>query len=341
MNELSTLASGIAHDARSSTSASASTSQIIHHFISERMPQPGQPLAEAAAHHFAAPGKMLRAKMALRAADLLKVDKPAALHWAAAIEVLHNASLIHDDICDGDRLRRGRPAVWSQFGRDVALTLGDWLVALSFELAAEAAQRSQTPMLVKILATHMKTTTLGEAREFDLQPVTDWQHYLQGAGDKTAPLLTAPIEGVATMALHGGAAPTIGACFRALGNAYQIGNDILNFSGRDGADTCGSDLGRRAPNGVVVLFRDYLDAARREEFDDWYRSGSDAGFDDWLAELRASRAPAEAARRMNAMLDEASRLARTLPSDLAAVITPIQQLLQQVCLKSVASLEQG
>ena len=65
----------------------------------------------------------------------------AALHWAVAIEVLHNASLIHDDICDGDQLRRGRPAVWSKYGRDVALTLGDWLVALSFELAAEAAQR--------------------------------------------------------------------------------------------------------------------------------------------------------------------------------------------------------
>ncbi|MEC8121873.1 MAG: polyprenyl synthetase family protein [Pseudomonadota bacterium] len=268
------------------------------------------------------------------------MDRPAALHWAAAIEVLHNASLIHDDICDGDRLRRGRPAVWSQFGRDVALTLGDWLVALSFELAAEAAQRAHTPMLVKILATHMKTTTLGEAREFDLQPVTDWQHYLQGAGDKTAPLLTAPIEGVATMALHGGAAPTIGACFRALGNAYQIGNDILNFSGRDGADTCGSDLGRRAPNGVVVLFRDYLDETRRAAFDDWYRSGGDDGFEEWLAALCSSRAPAEAARRMNVMLDDASRHAETLPAELAAVITPIQQLLQQVCLKSVASLKQ-
>ncbi len=126
------------------------------------MPVPGQTLADAATHHFAAPGKMLRAKMALRAADLLKVDRPAALHWAAAIEVL-NASLIHDDICDGDQLRRGRPAVWSKFGRDVALTLGDWLIALSFELAAEAAQRAQTPMLLKILATHMKTTTVGEA----------------------------------------------------------------------------------------------------------------------------------------------------------------------------------
>ena len=247
MTDLSTSAKDIFSKSGPGLPASQSTSEIIHGFIIERMPKIGEPLSEAALHHFASPGKMLRAKMALRAADHLNVDRYAALHWAAAIEVLHNASLIHDDICDGDRLRRDRPAVWSVYGRDVALTLGDWLVALSFELAAEAAQRAQTPMLVKILATHMKTTTDGEAREFDVQPVRDWDHYLKGAGDKTAPLLTAPLEGVAAMALHGGAAPIIGDCFRALGNAYQIANDILNFSGGDGANTRGSDLGRRAP----------------------------------------------------------------------------------------------
>ena len=209
MTDLSTSAKDIFSKSGTGLPASQSTAEIIHGFIIERMPKIGEPLSEAALHHFASPGKMLRAKMALQAADHLNVDRYAALHWAAAIEVLHNASLIHDDICDGDRLRRERPAVWSVYGRDVALTLGDWLVALSFELAAEAAQRAQTPMLVKILATHMKTTTDGEAREFDVQPVRDWGHYLKGAGDKTAPLLTAPLEGVAAMALHGGAAPIL------------------------------------------------------------------------------------------------------------------------------------
>ena len=341
MTDLSTPANEIFSDTGTGIPVSQSISEIIHEFIIERMPQPGQPLADAALHHFVAPGKMLRAKMALRAADFLKVDRTAALHWAVAIEVLHNASLIHDDICDGDRLRRGRLAVWSAYGRDVALTLGDWLVALSFELAAEAAQRSQTPMLVKILATHMKTTTIGEAREFDVRPVKDWDHYLQGAGDKTAPLLTAPLEGVAAMALHGGAAPTIGDCFRALGNAYQIANDILNFSGGDGANTCGSDLGRRAPNGVVVLFRQSLDVATKADFDNWYASGSPEGLDLWVDELRRSPALGEAARRMESLLDDATDYADRLPAELVVVITPIQQLLQQVCLKSVASLNKG
>ena len=142
MTDLSKPAKTILTDPGAGGAISRSTSEAIHIFIAERLPAAGQPLSEAAAHHFMAPGKMLRAKMALRAADALKVDRAAAMHWAAAIEVLHNASLIHDDICDGDRLRRGRPAVWSLYGRDVALTLGDWLIALAFELAAEAAQRS-------------------------------------------------------------------------------------------------------------------------------------------------------------------------------------------------------
>ncbi|MDE0784059.1 MAG: polyprenyl synthetase family protein, partial [Planktomarina sp.] len=68
---------------------------ILHSFILARLPEPDTPLADAALHHFSIPGKMVRAKMALRAANLLKIDVTAALHWAVAIEVLHNASLIH------------------------------------------------------------------------------------------------------------------------------------------------------------------------------------------------------------------------------------------------------
>ena len=85
---------------------------------------------------------MLRAKMAMHGADALQVNQTAAIRWAAAVEVLHNASLMHDDICDGDKQRRGNQAVWAKFGRNVALTLGDWLIALSFEFAAEAAEIS-------------------------------------------------------------------------------------------------------------------------------------------------------------------------------------------------------
>jgi geranylgeranyl pyrophosphate synthase len=327
------------HSGSTHARSDGQTSAKLHKFIVNRLPKPGEPLHEAAAHHFAVPGKMLRSKMALQAAEMLNVDNAAAMHWAVSIEVLHNASLVHDDICDGDQLRRGRPAVWAKFGRDVALTLGDWLVALSFELAAEAAQRSQTPMLVKMLAHHMKTTTAGEAREFDMVRGGSWQDYLQIAADKTAPLLTAPLEGIALMALHGSAAPQIGAYFRFLGNAYQIANDIMNFGGSDGAATSGSDLARRAPNAVVTVFREQLQTDSAKAFDDWYNSGCVEQLQHWQSLIMTSGALSETAERMDKILIQTKRCATGLPPEIAEVISPVQSLLEQVCHRAVDELD--
>ena len=308
----------------------------LHNFILNRLPKSGNALAEAARHHFAKPGKMLRAKMALRAAKILKIDTAAALHWAVAIEVLHNASLIHDDICDGDQLRRGRLSVWSKYGRNVALTLGDWLIALSFELAAEAGQRANTPSLVKTLAQHMATTTAGEAAEFSLHTGLDWERYLEIAADKTAPLLTAPLEGVAAMALHGNAGAAIGSYFRNLGTAYQIANDILNFRALDGAADLGSDLARRAPNAVVVQYRQSLCAERLSAFDEWCVSGSVEHLKSLQDNILHSDALALSAHEMHNALEKTALCAQALPVGLIEAISPVQALLTQVCIRSVA-----
>lgn len=98
----------------------------LHHIINIRLPKEETTLSSAARYHFAQPGKMLRGKMAVHSAELLKVNDTASLYWAAAIETLHNASLIHDDICDDDLIRRNQPSIWSKYGKNVALTLGDW-----------------------------------------------------------------------------------------------------------------------------------------------------------------------------------------------------------------------
>ena len=318
------------------TDSLSNTTDTLHDFILCRLPELDTPLASAALHHFAIPGKMVRAKMALRAANLLKIDVTAALHWAVAIEVLHNASLIHDDICDGDQLRRDRPSVWSLYGQNVALTLGDWLIALAFELAAEAGQRSQTPLLVKILAQHMATTSTGEAAEFSTRTLFDWNSYQTIAADKTAPLLTAPLEGVATMALHANASAAIGKYFRSLGTAYQIANDILNFRALDGAADCASDLVRRAPNAVIVLYRQNLTPLQANAFDDWFLSDDDAALCVWQHQILKSDAMALSAHHMHKTLDQTVRYAQALPVGLAEVIAPVQALIKQVCLKSVA-----
>ena len=338
MKDLSPIASdNIASNAQASFIRTSTNDQLVK-FIAARLPKPGRPLAEAAAHHFAKTGKMLRARMALRAAHLLNVDQAAALHWAVAVEILHNASLVHDDICDGDEFRRGHPTVCAKYGHNVALALGDWMIALSFELAAEAAQRSQSPMLVKILASHMKTTAFGEACEFGTPHICSWPVYLQISADKTAPLLTAPLEGVLTMGLHGIATASIDAYFRCLGSAYQVANDILNFMGKDGAEATGSDLKRRAPNAVIVLYREALDEQEKVDFDSWYVSGCNVDLEIRQREIIKSFAMHDAAKKMHAMLRESEQLVGTLPAEITEVIMPVQLLLQQICQKSVAAL---
>ncbi len=339
MKNITTLVNAFTADEADTQLRHQLNSKNLVDFIAARLPSATQPLEAAAAHHFKKPGKMLRAKMALRASHLLNVDKAAALHWAIAIEVLHNASLIHDDICDGDRLRRGQPAVWSKYGRDIALALGDWLIALSFELAAEAAQRSNTLILLKLLARHMKTTTMGEAREFNVHGTCSWQSYLDISADKTAPLFIAPLEGAAAMALHDVAAKAIGSYFRCLGNAYQVANDILNFKGDDGAVSSGSDLIRRAPNAVIVVFREGLDDLSKARFDSWYVSGSEENYLQWQNKIIASSAMNVAAIRMQSLIDDSERLAEKLPAELIEIVIPIQQMLQHECQKSTGMLK--
>ena len=335
MNELVTSLSASLDTNLSSLRTFSDDQQIVYGFILSRLPNAGEPLSMAATHHFENPGKMLRARMVVRGANLLNVDNAAAVRWAAAVELLHNASLVHDDICDGDKLRRGQQAVWAKFGRHVALTLGDWLIALSFELASEAAHIAKTPKLVTLLARHMATTTSGEAMEFEFDRKNDWESYLKIAADKTAPLLTAPLQGVAIMALDARAEMVVASYFRYLGKAYQIANDILNFDGEDGAKSVGSDLSRRAPNAVTLSFRNGLTPVKQAEFDAWYEAGDNAALAEWQYAIRQSDAMVRAGRCMLSILDDAETKAESLSVEIYEVISPVHALLKRVCLNSV------
>ena len=331
MNELRTLQKATFNKSLSSTALGLSEKNTVHSLIISRLPEHNKPLAKAAVHHFNKPGKLLRSKMAMQGAGILNVNHTAALRWAAAVEVLHNASLVHDDICDGDQQRRGQQAVWEKFGRNVALTLGDWLIALAFEFAAEAAEISKTPRLLKVLAQHMSRTTAGEAMEFEWDGSLNWETYLTIAADKTAPLLTAPLQGVVVMAGDHKAEQTISAYFRDLGEAYQISNDISNFYGSDGAKLIAGDLARRAPNAVTLSFVDNLNDEDQTSFKNWYRSGDTKELSKWRQRIIDSAAIKTASNRMFSTLDRAARKASHLPVEISNVTTSVHGLILQTC----------
>ncbi len=85
------------------------------------MPNPNSSLAPAASYHFKNPGKSFRAQLALATGLSLGLEHLDNLHWAAACELLHNASLIHDDISDSSTHRRGQESIHHHFGSDMAL----------------------------------------------------------------------------------------------------------------------------------------------------------------------------------------------------------------------------
>src|SRR5690606_28602934 len=78
-------------------------------------------------------GKRIRPLLCLLVCKELSGDARPALPFAAAIELMHNFCLVHDDIEDGDEMRRGRPAVWKQYGLPHAINIGDYLFTKVFE----------------------------------------------------------------------------------------------------------------------------------------------------------------------------------------------------------------
>ena len=113
------------------------TLKTLDAFYKVEMPNSKSRLTEAALYHFKNPGKSFRAQLALSSGSALGLDAYDNLHWAAACELLHNASLIHDDISDSSSHRRGQESIHQHFGSDMALCLGDWMIAKAFELARE------------------------------------------------------------------------------------------------------------------------------------------------------------------------------------------------------------
>jgi len=307
----------------------------IHSLILNSLPVADEPLGQAAHHHFEDPGKMLRAGLALSTGKAFGILPEACMNWAAAIEVLHNASLIHDDISDGDTVRRGRPSIWAAFGRDTALALGDWLIALSFEFAAKAAIAGGNPNLVATLSHHMKDTTTGQAMEFETRGYPDWSYYRQIIRGKTAPLFIAPVEGMALLAGRNDIVEPITQYFNAVGTAYQVANDILNILGTDGAINPASDLARRAPNGVIVTFRNLLVGKEAREFDAWLLSGDQSQVATWYHQLLQSSAIKVTTELMNGILRDAENKASVVPHELSHIVQPIQKLLTSICALSL------
>ena len=286
------------------------------------MPHHQSRLAAAADYHFKNPGKSFRAQLALSSGFALGLNTLDNLHWAAACELLHNASLIHDDISDASIHRRGQESIHQHFGSDMALCLGDWMVAKAFELGARNTQYSG--VLVALLAQAMQETCSGQISDITQRQCAEIAEWQRIAKSKTAPLLVAPIKGAAIAAGIGpeimGLEQLIGLC----GMAYQGRNDIDDIIPSSHRS---SDLDGRKPNLVISLFA--KEGVGREDFLRWYHSEDVNQLTHWQRRIASNEVILEANILVDAWLLEAEQLVSSLPPQLHAVTQSLVAAVQQ------------
>lgn len=204
------------------------------------------PCAVMAAYHMATGGKRIRGRLALDSALALGVDPSAAVAWAAACELMHNASLVHDDLQDGDTVRRGRQALWVKYGREQAINAGDLLLMLPFVALDHAELPPAVHVsLTRCLARHGQRTVRGQSDEMTLRSTLeiDATSYLRAAEGKTAGLFGMPVEGAALMAGYSPeAARELALPFERLGLLYQLQDDVIDCFGNKERGEPGGDI---------------------------------------------------------------------------------------------------
>ncbi|MEM6931059.1 MAG: polyprenyl synthetase family protein, partial [Myxococcota bacterium] len=183
-----------------------------------------------ARQHLSSGGKRVRARLALAAGEAMGVSRGRMVPWAAACELLHNATLAHDDIQDGDWLRRGEPTLWVRYGLGQAINIGDLMLMLP-TLAVERLDTDPATRweLARCIALRSAETVRGQSLEMSLldRSCLDWESYLGAVRGKTGQLLALPVEGA--MLLSGLDAPTarrVAEAFIDLGVLFQLQDDV-------------------------------------------------------------------------------------------------------------------
>lgn len=221
----------------------------------DRLADPG---ARMVCEHLETGGKRLRARLALASCEALGGYAEDAVHWAAAVELLHNASLVHDDIQDGDATRRGKPALWARYGAAQAINTGDLLLMLPFRALSAYPAEAQAA-LVQILAEYAESTARGQIRELALTASQHkrWDDYFRAVSGKTGTLFALPVRGAAELAgLLPDRARAIASTFDSIGILYQLQDDLIDLFDAKGRGTRGSDLYEGRLSAVVLTHLD-------------------------------------------------------------------------------------
>jgi octaprenyl-diphosphate synthase len=185
-------------------------------------------------------GKRLRPSLAFLTGRLLGAEPEATMRVALAVELLHSASLLHDDLIDDADTRRGTEAAFRRYGNVVSVMSGDFMLARVLGLLADSGSAEFTRLMSSTAAAICE----GEVLQFQVASLSDYSYdnYLRIIEGKTASLMAAAMEGVAIMAGADAAQRTaLGRFAMAYGRAFQMQDDYLDLLGDEA--TLGKPVG--------------------------------------------------------------------------------------------------
>ncbi|WP_299259502.1 polyprenyl synthetase family protein [uncultured Kushneria sp.] len=248
----------------------ASLNGDIHATLARALKNEGRQgmIRDAINHHLAAAGGYLRARLGYHTGRALGLAHEPALTCGCISELLHNASLIHDDVLDHDSIRRGQKSVWRVWNEGVAICLGDLFISAAYGLLSDLeTHASRLPALLSCVHHHVQTTIYGQAECFSLAmvPEPDFEQCSQAACGKSGPLFALALEAPLLLTSHDDALDNARQAALTFATIYQLIDDIEDFDNdmtdqQQGACNMLHALGNR---GDVTPMASALDYGRR------------------------------------------------------------------------------
>lgn len=218
--------------------------------ITARMQSEVPVIPALAEHLIAAGGKRLRPLLTVAAARLAGSDNDSCLKLAAAVEFIHTATLLHDDVVDGSQLRRGKVAAHLIWGAAQSVLVGDFLFARAFELMVETNSMKALEILAKASRVIAEGEVLQLTRSHDLN--LSQALYLEIIGAKTAELFAAASEaGGVSAGVSAEKSNALRDYGMNLGLAFQLADDALDYGGT--TEALGKNAGDDFREGKATL----------------------------------------------------------------------------------------
>lgn len=229
-------------------------------------------IGQLAGYLIAAGGKRIRPLLTLASTKLAGGDMARAVELATAVEFIHSATLLHDDVVDESMERRGQASANEVFGNQSSVLVGDYLFSRAFQLMVGDGSLD----VLRILSTASATIAEGEVMQLQMQNnlATGWEQYTRMIDAKTSALFAAACEvGAVIAGCDAQKCEALRKYGHALGTAFQIADDMLDYGQPGEGSKLGKTLGDDFREGKItapVLLAYEVGSAEEKKF--WQRT---------------------------------------------------------------------